>query len=72
MPKEKTVRIKLSVHQQENGLWVMKRTSDATTTLPCIWPSKESAIHDLETIVKGLLIKGFTVIKPDGSEVKPV
>jgi hypothetical protein len=59
----------LSVVEQEPGVWVMKKTTDSTVTLPFRWTLKASAVHDLSTVVKGLLLKGFTVINEKGEEV---
>jgi hypothetical protein len=65
MANERTQRIVLKVEEVSDGMWVMKQCKDNWTTLPFKWPSKASAIHDLDIIVRALQSKGYEVIPPE-------
>lgn len=67
----KTERIVLKVEETREGLWVMKKCKDTWTTLPFTWPSKASAMQDLDIVVAALVKKGYEVIPPVDEEVKP-
>lgn len=60
----KTQRVVLRVEQATDGSWVMKQCKDSWTTLPFRWPSRESAVHDMEVVVAALMKKGYEVVKP--------
>ena len=71
---EKTERVKIEVIPDSKGNFVMRKTTYNTTykvvVMPFVWPSRESAMKDLDLIVKGLQLKGYTLVDADGKEVE--
>jgi hypothetical protein len=59
---QKTERVFLRVIEDSDGSWIMQQCRERWLTLPFKWPSRDSAFHDLNVVIAGLILKGYEVV----------